>query len=102
MPFVISEFGGYSLRIDGHTYGKDNYGYRLFQSQEDLTNALLFLYRDEVLPLISKGLCATVLTQLSDVEDETNGMITYDREVIKVDVEQMRQMAALLYSEIQK
>lgn len=96
LPFVISEFGGYSLRIEGHTFGKDNYGYKLFESKETLTEALLQLYRDEVLPLIDEGLCATVLTQFSDVEDETNGMVTYDREVVKVDIGVMQEIATLL------
>ena len=100
LPFVVSEFGGYSLRIDGHTFGKDNYGYKLFQSQKDLTEALVTLYRDEVIPLIGEGLCATVLTQFSDVEDETNGMVTYDREIVKVDTEAMREIASLLRSAI--
>ncbi len=100
LPFVISEFGGYSLRMDGHTFGKDNYGYKIFSDVKALTNALLALYRDEVVPLIEDGLCATVLTQFSDVEDETNGMVTYDRELIKVDVDVMREIATLLYSKI--
>ena len=102
LPFVISEFGGYSLRVDGHTFGKDNYGYRLFGDAAALSDAIFTLYRDEVLPLIGEGLCATVLTQFSDVEDETNGMVTYDREVIKVDVEKMQEIARLLSEEISK
>ena len=59
--------------------------------------ALEKLYRDEVLPLASEGLCATVLTQVSDVEDETNGLLTYDRQILKVDQAKMKQIAADLH-----
>lgn len=100
-PFVISEFGGYSLRIDGHTFKEENYGYKLFKSEGELTDALVSLYENELLPLIGRGLCASVLTQLSDVEDETNGLITYDREYIKVDESRMQKIAQRLHSEIQ-
>ena len=84
-PFVISEFGGYSLRVEGHTFSEGNYGYKLFGTKDELTDGLVSLYENEVLPLIGKGLCCAVLTQVSDVEDETNGLITYDREIVKVD-----------------
>jgi hypothetical protein len=96
LPFVISEFGGYSLRAPGHTFGPDNYGYRIFKTKDELTRALVSLYRDEVLPLIGEGLCACVLTQVSDVEDETNGLVTYDRAEIKVDIAPMRKIAEQL------
>ena len=99
-PFIISEFGGYSLRIEGHTFRKENYGYKSFQNEKELTDALVALYENEVVPLIDKGLCATVLTQLSDVEDETNGLITYDREYIKVDENRMRAVGELLTEKI--
>ena len=96
-PLVLSEFGGYSLSIEGHRFNPDNaYGYRTFHTKEDLTEALCRLYMDEVIPMIGRGLCATVLTQVSDVEDEINGLVTYDRQVIKVDQERMRQIAQAL------
>ena len=98
LPFVISEFGGYSLRVEGHTYGPDNYGYRIFKTKDELTAALASLYRDEVLPLIGEGLSASVLTQVSDVEDETNGLLTYDREQIKVDIAPLREIGEMLQS----
>lgn len=83
-PLVISEFGGYSYRVPEHLFGDANYGYKSFKSQEDFESALEALYKNEVKPLIELGACAFVYTQLSDVEDETNGLITYDRAVIKV------------------
>lgn len=98
-PFVISEFGGYSLRIEGHTFSEGNYGYKLFRTKEELTEGLVSLYENEVLPLLSKGLCGAVLTQVSDVEDETNGLITYDREVVKVEEERIRSVMEKLFEE---
>jgi hypothetical protein len=93
-PLVLSEFGGYSLSIDGHRFNPDKaYGYRTFHTKEALTEALCHLYEDEVIPMIGRGLCATVLTQVSDVEDEINGLVTYDRQVIKVDEARMQDIA---------
>jgi hypothetical protein len=85
LPVFLSEFGGYSLPVPGHTYpsGK-NYGYALCRDGKDLTERLLRLYRDEVIPAVRAGLGGAVITQLCDVEDETNGFYTYDREVEKV------------------
>ncbi len=88
-PLVISEFGGYSYRTPGHLFGEKNYGYRLFESREELEDALIALYENEVYPLVSEGASAFVYTQVSDVEDETNGLVTYDRAVIKVSPERL-------------
>ncbi len=98
---VLSEFGGYSCKIDGHAFNIDKtYGYRYFTDRQAFESALLELYRREVLPLISEGLCASVLTQVSDVEDETNGLLTYDRKVLKVDAERMRALADELHNQL--
>ena len=99
-PAVISEFGGYSYREEGHLFGKKNYGYRLFGSREEFENAFIELYEDEVIPLIKDGADAFVYTQLSDVEDETNGLCTYDREVVKLSPERCREVMYKLYSHI--
>ena len=64
--------------------------------------ALEDLYIDEVVPMIKKGLCATVLTQVSDVEDETNGLFTYDRQVLKVDTARMQLIAEDLFDTFAK
>ena len=92
-PIVLSEFGGYSLRIKGRTFTEKNYGYRDMESQEHLTEGLKELYERDIIPYIGKGLCAAVYTQLSDVEDETNGLFTYDRQVLKPDAAVMRDIA---------
>ena len=103
-PLVLSEFGGYSMRVDGHSFNLDGaYGYKTLEDRESLMDALEKLYLGEVLPEITKNaLCATVLTQVSDVEDEINGLVTYDRAVVKVDGERMRKIAEKLKSEFEK
>ena len=84
-PLVLSEFGGYSYKPEGHVFNTENtYGYGKFERREDFVLALRNLYLNEVIPHVEKGLCATVYTQVSDVEDETNGLLSYDRKVEKV------------------
>ncbi len=93
-PMVLSEFGGYSCKLPDHAYNpQKTYGYRFFENIADFENALEALYIDEIGEAIDKGLCAAVLTQVSDVEDETNGLLTYDRQVCKVDEVRMRRIA---------
>ena len=96
-PLVLSEFGGYSTRIEGHCFNPNHsYGYRTMESSEALGEALERLYSEEILPLVKRGLCADVYTQLTDVEDEINGLLTYDRRITKVDAERMRRIADAL------
>ena len=98
-PLVLSEFGGYSSKIKDHSFNKTKtYGYKFFSDNEEFKKALLKLYYDEVIPAITAhGLCATVLTQVSDVEDETNGILTYDRQILKVDPKEMCEMATAIF-----
>ena len=96
-PLVLSEFGGYSCKIEGHSFNLDKtYGYSFFSDREKFENALEGLYLNEVIPMIKRGLCAAVYTQVSDVEDETNGLLTYDRQVLKVDPARMTAIAEKL------
>lgn len=83
---VISEYGGYSLLERGHVWqeGKE-VGYKRCASREELQHAYGRLIRKQLLPLVGKGVCAAVYTQLTDVETEINGLVTYDREVVKLD-----------------
>ena len=99
-PIVISEFGGYSHRVKGHLYGENEYGYGDFATVEEYENALRRLYGEEIKPLISKGICGLVYTQVSDVEDETNGLFTYDRAVLKVNSARTKALMEELYNEI--
>ncbi|MCM1365322.1 MAG: glycoside hydrolase family 2 [Faecalibacterium sp.] len=85
-PFVLSEYGGYSQIIDGHVWNKSkSFGYQMYKSKESMTKAYRKLHENQVIPAMKKGLSATVYTQVSDVEFEVNGMLTYDRELIKLD-----------------
>ena len=81
---ILSEFGGYQLRVDGHAFNDKNFGYKRMKNSEQLTDAFIRLYQQEIVPAAKEGLAASVYTQLSDVEDELNGLVTYDRQVIKV------------------
>ncbi|MBM3169834.1 MAG: beta-galactosidase [Bacteroidetes bacterium] len=81
---VLGEYGGLGLPIGRHTWQqKDNWGYQSFKSQEELEARYRALVED-LKELISKGLAAAVYTQTTDVEIETNGLMTYDRKVIKI------------------
>ena len=96
-PMVLSEFGGYAYKPAGHAANPaGTYGYRFFEKQEDFEDALIRLYEEEIIPAVEKGLCGAVYTQVSDVEDETNGLLSYDRNVLKVDPARMRKIADAL------
>jgi beta-galactosidase/beta-glucuronidase len=82
---VISEYGGYSLPVKGHVWDENKeFGYKKFKTSRELQDSYLSLINNELKPLIEKGLSAAVYTQLTDVETETNGLLTYDREIIKM------------------
>jgi beta-galactosidase/beta-glucuronidase len=83
-PVIFSEFGGFACYIQNHSYSLQIYGYRIYLSKEDLNQAYQKLYEDEIKKLRSIGLSAVVYTQLADVEDEVNGLFTYDRKECKV------------------
>lgn len=81
---VLSEYGGYSLRVEEHSAGSVGFGYRRYPSATALGEAFTRLHDRQVVPAIDRGLAATVYTQVSDVEDETNGLLTFDRRVQKL------------------
>ena len=82
---VLGEFGGLGLPTSGHTWQQEkNWGYRSFKTPEELTTAYLALI-DKLGPLVSSGLAAAVYTQTTDVEIEVNGLMTYDRSLVKMD-----------------
>ena len=102
-PVVLSEFGGYSLKIDGHVFNEDKeFGYKKFKDEKSFADALEKLYLEKLLPLIDKGLCACVYTQVSDVEEEINGLVTYDRKKIKIPVERMKRINERISCAMQK
>lgn len=82
--FVLSEYGGYACHIDGHSSVERIYGYKKYKNTKELTKAWHKLIDEELKPLIPQGLCGAVYTQVSDVEEEVNGLLTYDRKVLKL------------------
>lgn len=89
---ILSEFGGYNYRVEGHSFSSRNFGYKHLKTPEELKNSLESLYKEQIFPAIEKGLAAAVYTQLSDVEDEVNGLITHDRAEIKLSPEEIRRI----------
>lgn len=81
---VLGEYGGIGLPVEGHLWQKDkNWGYVQYKNSEEVT-ATYVKYAEQLLPLVIKGCSAAVYTQTTDVEGEVNGLMTYDREVIKL------------------
>ena len=91
-PIALTEFGGYSIQPKGHMYNKSKFfGYRKYYDQEKFDDAIRNLYENRILNCIKeKGLSAVIYTEVSDVEDECNGLLSYDREVIKITPEVMK------------
>ncbi|HEX4976540.1 MAG TPA: glycoside hydrolase family 2 TIM barrel-domain containing protein [Nocardioides sp.] len=86
---ALSEYGGYDLHVAGHTSGDPDFGYRHFDSAVELGAAFARLHAD-LAEEVPRGLAATVYTQLSDVEGELNGLLTFDREVLKLPEDAVR------------
>ena len=93
---ALSEYGGHDLAVAGHTWGRQAFGYGHHETEQGLLEAFTRLHREELAPTVADGLSATVHTQLSDVEDEVNGLLTYDREVLKLPVAAVRSALAAL------
>ncbi len=92
-PVVLSEFGGYSIKTAGHVYNEEKeFGYKVFKDERKFHNEVYNLFINKLKPLIKKGLCASVYTQLSDVEEEINGLVTYDRAYIKIPIDFMKKI----------
>ena len=87
---LLSEFGGYNHHVSGHCFNNKNFGYKSFETPAQLEIAIEELYQKQIGPAKMEGLAAAVYTQLSDVEDELNGVLTYDRKVEKISPELMR------------
>ena len=95
---ALTEFGGYSHTVEGHVFTDKKFGYKSFKDKNKLQNAYENLYLNEVIPTIKKELLgATVYTQVSDVEDEVNGLYTYDR-ILKLNPEKVKEINAKVYT----
>ena len=83
-PQILSEYGGYAFKLPEHSFNREQtYGYRKYTDDAGYERAMGELF-EKLVPLAERGLCAAILTQLSDVEDETNGLLTFDRRVRKL------------------
>jgi hypothetical protein len=94
---VLGEFGGLGVTVEDHTWLKEkSWGYREYKTRDELTDAYVALI-DNLRLLIGDGLSAAVYTQTTDVEIEVNGLMTYDREMTKVDVKKAATANKRLY-----
>jgi len=95
---VLGEFGGLGLPLEGHTWQeRNNWGYRSFPDADTLFRTYSS-YIDQLVPLIRKGLSAAIYTQTTDVEVEVNGLMTYDRKVIKMPADRLKKIHEKLYT----
>jgi len=95
-PVVLSEYGGYGLKVKDHLGCTEQFSYIMFETEEKLTESIKSLIKDQIYPNMIKGLCAAVYTQLSDVEQEINGFLTYDRKVLKVIASEIKEANDML------
>lgn len=95
---VLGEFGGLGLPLEGHTWQeKNNWGYRSFKNADEMFK-IYASYTEKLQSLIKQGLSAAVYTQTTDVEIETNGFMTYDRKVMKMPEEKLKEVNSKLYN----
>jgi beta-galactosidase/beta-glucuronidase len=91
-PTVLGEYGGIGMPVEGHLWAAEkNWGYVQFKSSKEVTDEYV-KYAEELLKMIKTGFSAGVYTQTTDVEGEVNGFMTYDRKVIKMDEQRIREM----------
>jgi beta-galactosidase/beta-glucuronidase len=91
-PVFISEFGALCYKYKDHCYGNRNvFGYTYFDTLEILEDEFIKLYEEKIIPYKDK-LIGTIFTQLSDVEEEDNGLLTYDRKIIKINKDKVKEV----------
>lgn len=91
-PMLLSECGGFQYTVKGHVFSNRIYGYGGCGSGEEVLTKISEMYEQMVIPAMNQGLCGCIYTQLSDVEDEVNGLYTYDRKACKIDAAKMREL----------
>lgn len=94
---ALTEFGGYSYAMEGHLACKKEFGYQSYHSKEELTANYKRLWEEEIYPNIRRGLSSAIYTQTSDIEEEINGIFTYDRDEVKFVEEEVRRLNQKLY-----
>lgn len=99
-PVCLTEYGGYNCAIPGHCWGEGSeFGYKKIAGSAEFNQAFCALMEQQILPAKEKGLAAAVYTQVSDVEGERNGLLTYDRRVCKADPAMFQAVNAKLAGE---
>ena len=96
---ALTEYGGYAYPVKGHTACEKSFGYRHYSSGEELTDNYRRLWEEEIFPNVERGLSAAIYTQVSDIEEEINGVMTYDREIVKLDTKTVNDLNQRLYAD---
>jgi len=99
-PMLLSECGGFVFDADPQTKKGPVWGYGRCRSSQELTARIVDMYRRMVLPAVGKGLCGCIFTQLSDVENELNGLVTYDRTFVKADPDALKKISDEILMEL--
>lgn len=99
---ALTEFGGYAFPIPGHMACEKEFGYKHYKTKEELTANYKRLWEEEIYPNLEMGLSSTIYTQTSDIEEEINGLMTYDREENKFVEEELKMLHAKLYELFEK
>ena len=95
---ALTEFGGYAFPIPGHMACEKEFGYKHYKTREELTANYRRLWEEEIYPNLEKGLSSTIYTQTSDIEEEINGIMTYDREEDKFVNGELKELHKKLYT----
>ena len=101
MAPVIGEYGGIGYPVKGHLWNPKmrNWGYQTYQTEKELWDAYVYKFKQIVEMKKSKGLSAAVYTQTTDVEGEVNGLMTYDRKVVKLPVDKIKELHSTLFGD---
>lgn len=99
---ALTEYGGYSYPVENHVACEKEFGYKSYKNAEELTENYKRLWEEEIYPNIKNGLCSAIYTQTSDIEEEINGLMTYDREIVKIKKEVVKALNQKLDDIFQK
>ena len=99
---ALTEYGGYSYPVENHVACEKEFGYKSYKNAEELTENYKRLWEEEIYPNIKDGLCSAIYTQTSDIEEEINGLMTYDREIVKIKKEVVKALNQKLDDIFQK
>lgn len=99
---ALTEFGGYAFPIPGHLACDKEFGYKNYKTKEELTAAYQKVFAEDIYPNLENGLCSAIYTQTSDIEEEINGLMTYDREENKFVEEVLKEVHRTLYQKFEE